>query len=122
MEVMKPEGVAAPLGPYSTVLVHEGLVFLAGQVPLDRDGRLIAEDFEAQAHQVFRNTEACLSAAGCGFRDVLKVTGYLADFDDFSSYNQVYASYFVAPFPVRTTVQAGLYGFKIELDIIAKRP
>jgi 2-iminobutanoate/2-iminopropanoate deaminase len=122
MEVLQPEGLAAPQAPYSAVLVHGGLVFLSGQVPFDNEGRVVTDEFDTQAHQVFRNLQACLAAAGCGFRDVLKVTGYLADFDDFSAYNEIYGCYFAPPYPVRTTVQAGLYGFKLEIDAIARRP
>jgi 2-iminobutanoate/2-iminopropanoate deaminase len=121
MEVIQPADVAVPQAPYSTVLVHGDLVFLSGQVPIDKEGRLVADDFETQAQQVFHNLRACLNAAGADFSDVLKVSAYLADFADFASYNEIYTSYFAPPYPVRTTVQAGLYGFKIELDVIARR-
>jgi reactive intermediate/imine deaminase len=121
-EVVQPPELPAPLAPYSTVVVSGDLVLLSGQIPYTAAGELVSEDFAAQARQVFRNTEACLRAAGCGFADVLKVTAYLADFADFAVYNELYGECFRPPYPVRTTVQAGLYGFKLELDAIARRP
>jgi 2-iminobutanoate/2-iminopropanoate deaminase len=117
-----PEGTAKPIAPYSPVIVSDGLVAISGQIPFGTDGLLVSEDFVEQAHQVFRNLDLCLRAAGCGFRDVLKVNAYLADFADFASYNSVYESYFAAPYPARTTVQVGLLGFRIEVDAWARQP
>jgi 2-iminobutanoate/2-iminopropanoate deaminase len=121
VEVLQPPEVARPKAPYSTVVKSDGLVFTAGQVPFDLEGELVAGGFDEQAHQVFRNLGSCLAVAGCTFSDVLKVTAYLADFADFSRYNEIYAEYFQPPYPVRTTVQAGLLGFKLELDAIARQ-
>lgn len=59
---------------------------------------------------------------GCGFEDVVKVTTFLADSGDFAEYNRIYAEYFKPPYPVRTTVSAGLLGFRIEVEAIACRP
>lgn len=121
-EALQPDGVPAPLAPYSNVVVSGDLVFVSGQVPYDAEGELVGPDFTAQAHQVFRNLGACLDAAGCGFPDVCKITAYLADFTDFEIYNAVFEDYVKPPYPARTTVQAGLYGFGIEIDLIAERP
>lgn len=121
-EALQPEGLARPAAPYSSVVVSDDLVLLSGQVPFDTDRRLVSEDFEAQARQVFDNVGRCLEAAGCGFGDVLKVTTFLADLGDFAAYNAIYAEYFVEPYPARTTVQAGLLGFRIEVEAVARRP
>jgi 2-iminobutanoate/2-iminopropanoate deaminase len=121
-EAVQPPGVPDPVGPYSNVFVSGDLVLLSGQVPYDETGTLVGPDFATQADQVFRNIEACLQAVGCGFQDILKITAYLADFEDFAEYNGVYARYLEPPYPARTTVQAVLYGFSIEIDAIARRP
>jgi 2-iminobutanoate/2-iminopropanoate deaminase len=117
-----PEGAAPPIAPYSPVVVSGDLVLLSGQVPFGADGRLVSDDFEAQAEQVFENLRRGLAAAGCGFEHVLKVQAYLASFDDFAVYNDLYTRHFRPPYPARTTVQAGLYGFLIEIDAIARVP
>jgi len=115
-----PDGV--PAGQYTPVVESEGLVFLSGQVPFDENGSLIAGDFSTQAHQAFENMRRCLAAAGCEFSDVVKVTTFLADFGDASEYGQIYAEYFTEPYPARSTVQAGLAGFKIEIEAVARIP
>jgi 2-iminobutanoate/2-iminopropanoate deaminase len=121
-EALQPDGVPAPVGPYSNVIVSGDFVFISGQIPYDAEGDLVGPDFTAQARQVFRNLGACLESAGCGFRDICKVTAYLADFADFEAYNAVFKEYVEPPYAARTTVQAGLYGFGIEIDVIAERP
>jgi 2-iminobutanoate/2-iminopropanoate deaminase len=121
LHAIRPEGIAA--GQYSPVVESDGLVFLSGQVPLDAGGRLVSEDFAAQARQVMENMGRCLTAAGCGFGDVLKVTSYLADLADASTYSEIYGEFFTEPYPARATVQAGLAGgFRIEMEAIARIP
>jgi 2-iminobutanoate/2-iminopropanoate deaminase len=117
-----PSGLSQPIAPYSPVVVSRDMVFLSGQIPFDQNGKLVSDEFEPQAKQVFENMRRCLEAAGCGFEDVLKVNAFLASFDDFGAYNEVYGQYFAPPYPARTTVQAGLYGFRIEIEAIARRP
>ncbi len=119
---IEPEGYAAPQVPYSSVVVSGDLVATAGQVPLTPEGVLVGDDFREQAEQVFVNLRACLAAAGCTLADVFKVNGYLASFDDFPVYNEVYVRHFSPPLPVRTTVQAGLYGIKVEIEAWARLP
>jgi 2-iminobutanoate/2-iminopropanoate deaminase len=109
-------------GQYSAVVESEGLVFLSGQVPYEEDGTLVTGDFAAQARQVFANMGRCLAAAGCGFEDVLKVTTYLADLHDAPVYSAIYGEFFAEPYPARATVQAGLAGFKIEVEVVARVP
>ena len=121
-ETPQPEGLTQPIAPYSPVVVSEDLVLLSGQIPFDEQGALVSEEFATQARQVFENMRRCLASAGCGFGDVVKVTAYLASFDDFAAYNEIYDDYFEPPYPARTTVQAGLYGFRIEVEALARRP
>jgi len=115
-----PSGL--PSGQYSQVVEAGGLVFTSGQVPYDEHGQLVSDDFAEQARQAFRNLGACLEAAGCGFQDVVKVLGFLEDFDDAGTYAEVYAEFFSPPLPARSTVRAGLAGFKVEVEAIAVLP
>jgi len=112
--------------PLSPVVVHDGLVFICGQVPRDANGPkypdVVSPVFADQAHQVMKNMAACLAAAGCGFEHVLKVNVFIQDWDDFKEFNQIYLSYFDEPLPVRTAVGANLHGFLIEVECIARQP
>ena len=117
-----PEGVGSPVAPYSPVVVSGDLVFLAGQIPFDEDNEIVGDDIETQTRQVLTNLGRCLAAAGCEFRDVLKINAFIADFADFPGFNAVYLEFFEPPLPARTTVQAGLYGFRVEVEATARRP
>lgn len=122
-KALHPEGIADLPLPISSVVESGDLVFLAGQVPYDVEGNLVSTDFETQARRTFDNMRLCLNAAGCDFKDVVKVNAFLVDDDDFPMFNQVYDEYFEAPYPVRTTVLVGLVaGFKIEVEAIARKP
>jgi 2-iminobutanoate/2-iminopropanoate deaminase len=104
------------------VVVSGDHVFTAGQVAFDGEGALVSEDIAGQTHQVLANVRTCLEAAGCGLADVVKVTAFLADLSDFERYNEVYAGYFEAPYPARTTVQAGLPpGIRVEIEAVARK-
>jgi 2-iminobutanoate/2-iminopropanoate deaminase len=121
-EALQPDGMVVPQSPYSPVVVTGDAVLLSGQVAFDGQGNLVSDEIEAQARQVFDNMGRCLAAAGCGFEDVVKVNAFLADLADFDAYNAVYREYFSPPYPVRTTVQAGLAeGFRLEVEAIARR-
>lgn len=122
IEARFPKGAARPIAPYSPIIIADGLVAISGQIPLDAAGTLVSDDFADQARQVFTNLGACLDASGCGFQDVLKINAYLTDLEDFPIFNSVYEMFFASPYPARTTVQAGLLGFRIEVDAWARRP
>ena len=77
----------------------------------------------SQARRALENLRASLAAAGCGLDDVVKVNAFLADLADFEAYNTVYREFFAAPYPARTTVQAGLPpGMLVEIEAVARRP
>jgi 2-iminobutanoate/2-iminopropanoate deaminase len=120
-EPLQPDGVAVPKVPYSPVVVTGDLVFTAGQAPFDVNGNLVSDDITEQTEQTLKNLRTCLEAAGCSLDDVVKVNAYLTDLADFPSYNAVYERTFSKPYPARTTVQAGLVGFKVEIEAIARR-
>jgi 2-iminobutanoate/2-iminopropanoate deaminase len=112
-----------PRGPYSQAVRAAGLVFVAGQLPLDRDGALVgAGDVRAQAAAVLANMRAILEAAGSSMDRVVKTTVFLANLDDFAAMNEAYSAAFASPFPARSTVQVGRLppGMLIEIDCIAE--
>jgi 2-iminobutanoate/2-iminopropanoate deaminase len=96
---------------------------VAGQTPVDpATGRLVSGEIEAQTEQVMENIEAILRAAGAGLDDVVKASVHLADLADFERFDPVYGKYFSEPKPVRTTVGSQLYGFLVEIDVVAYLP
>ena len=115
---------AAPraIGPYSQAVRAGSLLFVSGQIPLDpATGAMVEGDIAAQARRVFANLEAILEAAGASFANVVRTTVYLADMNDFAAVNEVYGTYFTAPFPARATVQAARLprDARVEIDLIA---
>jgi enamine deaminase RidA (YjgF/YER057c/UK114 family) len=131
--VLTPKGEGKPIGMYSAGLdVDAGrLIFVAGQVAVDAEGRLVGEgDITAQAGQVYRNLEAILKEAGCGWRDVVKFTTFLTRHEDFGPFGEwrkkEYARLFPdGVFPPNTgvVVQAlARPGMLLEVEAIAVTP
>ena len=111
-----------PTGPYSQAVSAGGLVFVAGQRPLDPVTAGIPEGLAAQTRQVLQNVSSVLEAAGCTLADVAKVTVHLAQLSDFDEFNAVYREFFQEPYPARTTVGSTLRGILVEIDVIAVAP
>jgi 2-iminobutanoate/2-iminopropanoate deaminase len=125
MRVLHTDSAPAAIGPYSQAVEAEGFLFSAGQIGLNPStGEFAGEDVETQAAQVFRNLNAILEEAGLTFADVVKTTVYLADMDEFTLVNTIYAKHFAPPYPARSTVAAaGLpKGARVEIDVVARRP
>jgi reactive intermediate/imine deaminase len=111
------------IGPYSQAVRAGDFIYLSGQIPLDpATGQLVAGDIEDATHRVMKNLEAVLAASGTSFARVVKATIYLADLADFAVVNEIYGSYFEAPYPARSTVQVAALprGARVEIDLIAQ--
>ncbi|HET9393194.1 MAG TPA: RidA family protein [Candidatus Rubrimentiphilum sp.] len=121
-EPIRTEKGPPPIGPYSQAIRANGYVFVSGMIPIDpQTGKLAGSDVAAQAERALQNLGAVLEAAGLGFDDVVKTTVFLLDMNDFAPMNAVYAKYFDANKPARSTVAvAGLpKGARVEIDAIA---
>ena len=119
------ESAPKAIGPYSQAVVHNGLAFLSGQIPLDpATGALVAADIAVQTERVLENIKAVLAAAGASLDTVLKTTVFLKDMGDFPKMNEVYARYFPGDAPARSTVQAAKLprDVMVEIDAIAAVP
>jgi len=116
---------AAPgaVGPYSQAMATDNFVFASGQLPIDPATKTMPDDVKEQAAQSLRNVKAILEAAGTGLDKVIKSTVYLADIKDFLAVNEVYATFFSAPFPARScfAVAALPLGAKVEVEVVAVR-
>jgi len=105
-EAVSTPNAPAAIGPYSQAIKAGGMLFLSGQVPLDpKTGALVAGGIVEQTHQVFKNIGEILKAAGASFDHVVSAGVFLADMNDFSKMNEIYATYFSSPAPARATVQ-----------------
>ncbi|CAN5185472.1 RidA family protein [soil metagenome] len=101
--VATPKAPAA-LGPYSQAVRAGNLVFCAGQLPLDLAGAMPAS-IAQQTHQSLKNVAAVLEAGGASLASAVKTTVFLKDMNDFAAMNEVYATYFPANPPARSTVE-----------------
>lgn len=110
----------AAAGPYSQAIRANGLVFVAGQLPLGLDGT-IAEGVEAQTRQSLANVCAVLEAAGASAADVVKTTVFLKNMNDFAAMNAVYAETFGQALPARSTIEVARLprDVLVEIECIA---
>jgi len=115
------EHAPAAIGPYSQAISTGSMVFISGQLPIDpAQGKLIDGTISARTHQILRNIEAIAKEAGGDLTGVVKTTIFLTDMKDFQEVNTVYASYFPATPPARSTVQVAALplGSNIEIEAI----
>lgn len=112
----------AAIGPYSQAIVHGGLVFTSGQIPINpATGNIDAVGITEQTEQVMKNLDAVLSEAGSSFDKAIKTTCFLADIADFSAFNEVYARYFTGN-PARSCVAVRSLpkGALVEVEVVAE--
>lgn len=112
--------------PFSPGVVSNGLLFVSGQVGTDpKTGKLVAGGIEAETTQTIQNIKTILQAGKASLDDVVSVTVYLSDMDDFAKMNAVYRTHFKAGnFPARTTVGVAklVYGSAVEITMTAAVP
>jgi 2-iminobutanoate/2-iminopropanoate deaminase len=121
--VIVTENAPKPVGPYAQAVIEGDFVFVAGQGPINPlTGTLELGDVRSETKRAFENLRAILQAAGSSLDDVVKCNVYLRDITDLAAMNEVYATFFMAPFPARTTIQAGALpgGIAVEIECIAK--
>ena len=115
------DAAPAAIGTYSQAVSGGGLVFLSGQIPLVPETMEVVDgDFEARARQVFSNLAAVAGAAGGSLNDVVKLTIFLTDLDNFATVNAVMEDFFDQPFPARAAVGVASLpkGVDVEADAI----
>ena len=109
--------------PLSPAVRAGDFIFISGQTPVGPNGENIGGTIEAQTRQVLENVRAALALAGAEMSDVVKTTVWLEDARDFAAFNKVYAGYFPANPPARTTAESRLMAdIKVEIEAIAYRP
>jgi 2-iminobutanoate/2-iminopropanoate deaminase len=124
-DAVHSSGAPKAVGPYSQGIRSGGFLFTSGQIPIDpATSKLVDGDIETQTKRVLENLRAVLGAAGATFDDVVKTTIYLTDMGDFAAVNKVYAGYFGATPPARSTIQVAALplGASVEIDLVARTP
>jgi 2-iminobutanoate/2-iminopropanoate deaminase len=122
LSAVSTESAPKALGPYSQAIRAGQFLFVSGQVPIDpATGELVHGGIAEQARQALVNVGEILNAAGASFQTVVRTTVYLADLADFPAMNEVYGTFFTAPQPARSTIQAARLpkDARIEIDVIA---
>jgi len=110
------------IGPYSQAIVAGGMIFASGQIPTDpATGQFVAGGIGEQTEQVIKNLSAVLEAGGSSLARVVKTTVFLADMNEFTQMNDVYARFFAEQPPARATVQAARLprDARVEIEAIA---
>lgn len=122
---VKIESGNAPkaIGPYSQAVLVDDTLYVSGNIPVNPSTGDVADSIVNQSKQVFENMKAVLNEAGMGFENVVKTTAFLTDLSNFATFNEIYASYFVAPYPARSCVEVSKLpkNVLVEVECIAKK-
>ena len=121
-ELITATGAPRAIGPYSPAVKVGNLLFLSGSIPLDPvSGQLVEGGIKEQTTRVLENIKGLLAAAGTDFSHVVRTTVFMVDLAEFAAMNEIYASYFSAPYPARSTVQVVKLprDVRVEIDVIA---
>jgi len=121
-KIVSSEQAPKAIGPYSQAVIHNGIAYLSGQIPLDpASGQIVGGGITEQTERVLENLKAVLAACGSDLGSVLKTTVFLADMGEFPAMNEVYGRYFPSEPPARATVQAARLprDVRVEIECIA---
>jgi 2-iminobutanoate/2-iminopropanoate deaminase len=121
-EIVTTDRGPKPIGPYSQAVKTNGFLYLSGQVALDpKTNEMSTGDIRQQTERALENIKGILEAAGSNLHHVVKTTVFLRDMNDFPAMNEVYARYFTAAPPARSTVQAARLpkDALVEIEVVA---
>ena len=120
-EIISTKNAPQAIGPYSQAVKTGNLMFISGQIPLNPEtGDLVSGSIEDEANQVLNNIKSICEAAGNSLEDIVKITIFLADLDNFATVNEVMKEHFSEPYPARATIEvSGLpLGVNVEIEAI----
>ena len=117
---IQTEKAPKAIGPYSQAIHAGGLIFVSGQIPIDpATGECVKADIRQQARRVLENVKGILESEGLGMGEVVKTTIFLKDMGKFNDVNEIYATYFSAPPPARSTVEVSNLPNNVDIEIEA---
>ena len=121
MKKIFPESMPVPKGYYSPAVVHNGTVYVSGQLPINEKGEPQISSIEDEVRQCMKNIETILKASGSDLQHILKVNVFIADISNWPTFNQVFAEIMGEHRPARIVVPCNQlnYGCGIEIDCIA---
>jgi 2-iminobutanoate/2-iminopropanoate deaminase len=122
MKVLHSDHAPKALGPYSQAIEVNGFVFTSGQIPIDpATDKFVEGGIKEQTRQSLTNIQNVLKEAGIDLSHVVKTTVFLSDMDNFAEMNEVYAEFFVQPFPARSAVAVKTLpkGALVEIECVA---
>lgn len=113
------------IGAYSQAVISNNMLYVSGQIPLEPSGmEIVDQSFDAAADQVLNNLEAICKAANCSLDNIVKLTIYLTDLNNFNALNAIMEKRFTKPFPARATIEVSALpkGVTVEMDAIVEVP
>ena len=117
-KIIQTSEAPAPIGPYSQAVLANNTLYVSGQVAIDVDsGELLTDNITQETHQVMKNLEAILRAAGMRFTDVVKCSIFIRDMAQFSTINEAYGQYFSDQPPARETVEVSRLPKDVSVEI-----
>lgn len=123
-KVVNSNKAPAAIGPYSQAIEIGNMIFVSGQLPINKDtGAFPSDDVKDQTKQSLENVKSILEEAGYKMSDVVKTTVMLSDIGDFGSMNDIYGMYFAEPYPARCAYQVAALPkmAKVEIEVIASK-
>lgn len=119
-QIIHSDHAPKAVGTYSQAVKVGDTVYLSGQLGLDPVTGELADGFEAQAHQMFKNLRAVAQAAGGDLKDIVKLGVFVIDLANFAKLNEIMGQYFEAPYPARAAIQAAALpkGGLVEADAV----
>lgn len=123
IQVVSTDQAPAAIGPYSQAVIAGGMLYVSGQIPLDCEtGEVVDGDIAAQARKVLENMKGVVEAAESAMDQVVKVTIYITDMQQFAVVNEIYGTFFSAPYPARACVEVSKLpkGVEVEMDAIVQ--
>jgi 2-iminobutanoate/2-iminopropanoate deaminase len=125
LKIVHTDQAPAAIGPYSQGVVANGFLFTAGQIAIDpTTGQIVSGNVAAQTERVMINLGAVLTTVGATWKDVVKVTVFLHDMNDFPAVNDIYGKVIGDARPARSTVQVSALprGVLVEIDAVVALP
>jgi len=119
IEYPKKDGTPVSHLPFSPVVKFGDLLFVSGQASVDGSGTIVPDSFEGEVRRSLENLQRILEDAGSDLRHVLQTRNYVKDPQNVAAFNEIYAQYFSAPYPSRTTLTGCLGKIQFEIECIA---